>query len=64
MDGHREPVDHVDGVPDTGNADREPGHRWSPTPDRYGYQWKRNGSVVSGATYADYTVRAEDVGAK
>lgn len=53
----------ADGVPEYGDTlTADPGTDWSPTPDRYSYQWKRNGSVVSGATYADYTVRAEDVG--
>ena len=40
----------------------DPGTDWVPTPDRYSYQWKRNGSVISNATYASYTIRTDDVG--
>lgn len=40
------------------------GDGWSPTPDRFSYQWKRNGSVIANATFANYTIRADDVGAQ
>jgi hypothetical protein len=36
---------------------------WSPTPT-LGYQWKRNGIVVSGKTSKTYTLTSADVGAK
>lgn len=55
----------VDGVPAYGQTlVAEPGTGWLPTPDRYSYQWKRNGSVVPNATYASYAIRTEDVGAR
>jgi len=36
---------------------------WSPKPV-YGYQWKRNGVAISGATKATYTLLKADAGAK
>lgn len=55
----------VDGAAEYGKTvTADPGDGWLPAPDRYSYQWKRNGSVIAGATYADYTIRAEDVGVK
>ena len=35
---------------------------WAPTPDRYTYQWKRNGQVMLLATRSSYTIRADQVG--
>ena len=35
---------------------------WAPTPDRYRYQWKRNGQVMLLATRSSYTIRADHVG--
>ena len=54
----------VDGVAEYGKTLTANPGTWAPTPDRYGYQWKRNGLVVPGATYATYLIRAADVGAK
>ena len=56
------PTIAVDGVPAYGKTLTASTGTWVPTPDRYGYQWKRNGSVIAGATYATYSVRADDVG--
>ena len=54
-----------DGVPAFGaTLTADPGPGWAPAPDRYSYQWKRNGSVIPGATYANYSVHAEDVGSR
>jgi hypothetical protein len=36
---------------------------WLPTPTSYSYQWKRNGSNITGATAASYVLAATDVGA-
>lgn len=55
----------VDGSPAYGKTlTVDPGDGWRPVPDRYSYQWKRNGSVVPNATFANYTIRADDVGAQ
>lgn len=35
---------------------------WSATPDSYSYQWKRNGSSISGAISSTYTLVTADVG--
>jgi lysophospholipase L1-like esterase len=35
---------------------------WSATPSSYSYQWKRNGSAISGATSSTYTLLNTDVG--
>jgi hypothetical protein len=54
----------VDGVAEYGKTLTASAGNWVPVPDRYAYQWKRNGSVISGATFANYTIRADDVGAR
>lgn len=36
---------------------------WLPTPTSHTYQWKRNGSNISGATTAAYALTATDIGA-
>ena len=38
--------------------------RWSVEPDRIGYQWRRNGEDIKGATGRRYEIRPEDVGAR
>lgn len=35
---------------------------WSQTPDSHQYQWKRNGSAISGATSSTYTLTSSDIG--
>lgn len=35
---------------------------WSPTPNTHSYQWKRDGSVISGATSPTYKLVTADVG--
>lgn len=35
---------------------------WSPTPTSYTYQWKRNGTRISGATGSSYTPTVADAG--
>lgn len=35
---------------------------WSPTPDSFTYQWKRNGSAITGATAKTYTIAETDAG--
>ena len=54
----------ADGVPEYGKTLTAATGTWTPTPDRYSYQWKRNGSVIAGATYANYSIRTEDVGSR
>lgn len=64
-DSTGQPTIVVDGVAEYGRTlTVDPGTGWSPTPDRYSYQWRRNGVVVSNATFANYTIRAEDVGSQ
>lgn len=59
------PTIQVDGTAEYGKTlVADPGTGWAPTPDRYSYQWRRNGNIVPNATFANYTVRAEDVGAQ
>ncbi|RIJ76680.1 hypothetical protein D1871_11460 [Nakamurella silvestris] len=36
--------------------------RWSPTPSKFSYQWKRSGKAISGATSRIYTVKSADRG--
>ncbi|KAA1428938.1 hypothetical protein [Nocardioides antri] len=54
----------VDGVAEYGKTLAVDPGVWTPTPERYSYQWLRNGSVISGSNFANYTIRAEDVGAR
>lgn len=35
---------------------------WSPAPTTFRYQWRRDGTAITGATYSTYAVRAGDVG--
>ncbi len=35
---------------------------WAPTPDSYSYQWKANGTAISGATASTYVAAASVVG--
>lgn len=35
---------------------------WSPTPDSYSYQWRRNGVAIVGANQSTYSVNSTDVG--
>lgn len=35
---------------------------WTPTPDYFTYQWRRNGAAIPGATASTYTVGPADVG--
>lgn len=35
---------------------------WSPTPSGYSYQWRRNGTAISGATASTYTPKTADAG--
>lgn len=55
----------VDGTASYGKTlTADPGTGWAPVPDRYSYQWKRNGNVIANAAYASYTIRADDVGSQ
>ncbi len=35
---------------------------WTPTPDAISYQWRRNGTAISGADQASYTITDADLG--
>ncbi|WP_062386275.1 ExeM/NucH family extracellular endonuclease [Demequina iriomotensis] len=37
---------------------------WEPTPEKYTYQWFRNGVAIDGATHATYLVRVKDRGTR
>ncbi|GAB3858629.1 hypothetical protein GCM10028801_18970 [Nocardioides maradonensis] len=53
----------TDGTPTVGETvNVDPGAGWSPAPTSYSYQWKRNGTVISGATLSAYTLKAADAG--
>lgn len=52
----------VQGTPEWGRTLTADTGTWLPAPDRYSYQWKRNGEVIPGATYATYPTRTDDVG--
>lgn len=56
----------VDGTPAYGKTlTADPGAAgWTPTPTSYSYQWKRDGAVISGATFASYPIKTADVGAE
>lgn len=36
---------------------------WEPAPNTYSFQWRRNGSPISGAVSGNYTLKSGDVGA-
>ena len=49
----------------TGNSGRQvhcTTGQWLNAPTKYAYQWKRNGTAITGATSAEYVVQALDVG--
>ncbi|MEV7769137.1 hypothetical protein AB0O24_14580, partial [Microbacterium sp. NPDC086615] len=37
---------------------------WKPTPDSFAYQWRRNGTLIAGATAPTYKLTAQDAGTK
>lgn len=54
----------TDGTPTVGEVvSVATGDGWSPTPDSFTYQWKRNGAAI-GATTGTYTLRSSDAGAQ
>jgi YVTN family beta-propeller protein len=53
---------HISGTADLGRSLSCSTGRWSGKPTRYGYQWKRNGSTIPGATKPTYIVHAADQG--
>lgn len=54
----------VTGTPKTGAKLTAAPGSWSATPSSYTYQWKANGTAISGATASTYTVPASMVGKK
>lgn len=64
-DATPKPTIVTDGVPAYGTTlVADPGSGWLPAPDRFSYQWRRNGSVIPNAVYQNYSIRAEDVGSQ
>ncbi|MDF2920028.1 MAG: hypothetical protein K0S70_4246, partial [Microbacterium sp.] len=37
---------------------------WKPSPDSFAYQWRRNGTLIAGATAPTYKLTAQDAGTK
>ncbi|MDI9890492.1 beta strand repeat-containing protein [Microbacterium sp. IEGM 1404] len=54
----------ISGDPRVGSVLTASTGTWAPTPDYFTYQWRRNGTAISGATASTYTVGAADVGAE
>lgn len=53
----------LSGTPEVGNALSVTDGTWDNAPTSYGYQWLRNGVVISGATASTYTLTVADEGA-
>jgi hypothetical protein len=52
----------ITGTATTGQTLTVSNGSWTPAPDSYGYQWKRGGSAISGATSATYVLVTADEG--
>jgi hypothetical protein len=52
----------ITGTPTTGQAVTCSQGTWTGSPTGYAYQWKRNGSSISGATSSVYTLQVADEG--
>jgi hypothetical protein len=53
----------ISGTAKTGSVLTATTGTWSPTPTTFSFQWKKNGTAISGATSSTYTVRPTDVDA-
>lgn len=53
---------NITGTAQPGNVLTATTGSWSPAPTSYGYQWKRAGNTILGATTATYTVATADIG--
>ena len=53
----------ISGTPTVGSALSATTGTWSNSPTSYAYQWKRNGSAISGATSSGYVLVGADTGA-
>ncbi|NQX12282.1 hypothetical protein HQQ80_11645 [Microbacteriaceae bacterium VKM Ac-2855] len=56
------PTPTITGTPTVGQKLTAVPGSWTPAPVTLGYQWKRNGTAISGATAATYTLVAADAG--
>ncbi|MCA1942716.1 MAG: hypothetical protein LDL15_03840 [Yonghaparkia sp.] len=52
----------IEGTPSVGRTLRVVASGWEPTPTSYSYQWRRNGSAISGATASSYRLTSSDLG--
>lgn len=57
------PVVVTDGSPKVGETLSVDTGAWQPAPTSYSYQWKRNGTIIAGATTPTYLLKAADAGA-
>jgi hypothetical protein len=57
------PTPTISGTPAVGGTLAATVGTWSPSPATFTYQWKRNGSNITGATASTYKLTAADAGA-
>ncbi|WP_307386476.1 cutinase family protein [Microbacterium sp. SORGH_AS_0969] len=58
------PTPRISGTIEIGKTVTASTGTWTPTPDSFGYQWKRNGTAINGATSKTYAITQADAGAK
>ena len=56
------PIPTISGISGVGSTLTASAGKWAPTPSKLTYQWKRNGSSISGATSKTYLLTTADAG--